>query len=706
MIQKQKEFTIMTDGQLSANQFTLKQENLAHVFNILRNNLYSDKPLACFREYGTNATDANKENGNGHIPIEVTIPTIFDPVLKIRDFGAGLSEQDIFEVYASYGASTKRTSNEYVGTLGMGSKSAFGYADSFTVTSYHGGTKKVYEAYIDETKIGAIAKIHEEPSSEPTGICVTIAVNAKDINQFKQTGINFFTFFEPMPVFHGINIAEDIKAVKDSMNFIYQSDLCMIYRDKTWRSYGTVKVKMGNIVYPVNDLKGLDVEWLSSNDNLIINVNIGDVSFTTSRESLEMSEDTIKTLNDKINQIRLSVVKHYQQEIDKCKTPWEALGFYDNSMDRTVKGLLANSLVWRKQKLSTDFLNKLTWTDYQTRSNQWRNSYSVVKGQTNIAMIVDDGGYPTSQTRARLMSVRDQLLSEKKWTRIVFGKGTKEATLDFLSHKELDGAKVIKLSSVSSNTIKKTKSAKAKEESVFVWNQNSYFPYSNCWDSTSVDSDKVKVYVTIESFKPNEYSFSDLRTIKLNLASLGIEIDIYGAKKNAKLDDTWISLPNFLKEKATEIVSDKEFVTNYINSKVADEIRHNTFMSFVLKGSYKAHMDDVKCPVFKKLNQFTINALSDKFKAQQKIVAYTYTYADLGDLSKEYAKVLEEYKENLNFIAENYPLILDTYTYLVNSVKAKQHVDYVNLVFEANEKLASIKSRPKVAKNGFPVFTV
>jgi DNA topoisomerase VI subunit B len=197
MIQNQEQFSIQSDS-LSSAKFSLKQENLAHVFGILRSNLYSDKILAVIREYSTNAFDAHVAHNKPNLPIELTLPTVIEPTFQVRDFGKGLTEEDVFEIYSSYGASTKRNSNSYVGTLGMGSKAGFAYSPSFTITSYNGGMKKVYEAYIDETNIGTIAKVHEEATYEPTGICVKIDVRSADIRQFRDTAYNFFQYFEPL----------------------------------------------------------------------------------------------------------------------------------------------------------------------------------------------------------------------------------------------------------------------------------------------------------------------------------------------------------------------------------------------------------------------------------------------------------------------------------------------------------------------------
>ena len=73
---------------------------------------------------------------------------------SVRDYGPGLSHDDMFRVFTRYGRSTKRDSNEVVGMLGIGSKSGFAYADTFTVVSRHGGRVRTYVAALDESEIG------------------------------------------------------------------------------------------------------------------------------------------------------------------------------------------------------------------------------------------------------------------------------------------------------------------------------------------------------------------------------------------------------------------------------------------------------------------------------------------------------------------------------------------------------------------------
>lgn len=190
---------VVASAALSSGSFGMDEEDAAHVFGVLRGTLYSSKERALLREYGANGWDEHVEAGCPEVPIKVVLPTEVEPTLVIRDYGRGLSEANIYGVYARYGKSTKRSNPKAVGFLGIGSKSAFAYTDSFTITSFHGGTKSVYVAVIDESNIGRVDKKFEEPCGDETGIEIRIAVDPADIGSFQQEAAEVFRFFRPQP---------------------------------------------------------------------------------------------------------------------------------------------------------------------------------------------------------------------------------------------------------------------------------------------------------------------------------------------------------------------------------------------------------------------------------------------------------------------------------------------------------------------------
>lgn len=116
MIQQEYKNSI-TDmsGGITSTEFTIEAN--ASVYAMLTQNIYNDPILAVMREWSTNACDACLAAG---VPVEydVHLPTLTEPQFFVRDYGTGLAPEDIVGLFSNLGASTKRNSNLYNGTLG------------------------------------------------------------------------------------------------------------------------------------------------------------------------------------------------------------------------------------------------------------------------------------------------------------------------------------------------------------------------------------------------------------------------------------------------------------------------------------------------------------------------------------------------------------------------------------------------------------
>ena len=85
------------------------------MFSILSSKLYTDKIMAPIRELLCNAYDAHIAAGIPDTTLEVHMPSAGKQEFRIRDFGTGLSAEDMLELYTTYGASTKNLSNDFIG---------------------------------------------------------------------------------------------------------------------------------------------------------------------------------------------------------------------------------------------------------------------------------------------------------------------------------------------------------------------------------------------------------------------------------------------------------------------------------------------------------------------------------------------------------------------------------------------------------------
>lgn len=147
--------------------------------------LYSEPHRAVLREYVSNAYDANVE-ANATKPVYVHLPEKDEPWLSVRDYGKGLDYLGIVSVFANFGTSTKRDSDNLIGGFGIGSKSGLAISDTINVTSVCNGL--LNEFVLERTPNGIITRFtHEnEPTTDESGTTITIKLGEKLKNDWDE----------------------------------------------------------------------------------------------------------------------------------------------------------------------------------------------------------------------------------------------------------------------------------------------------------------------------------------------------------------------------------------------------------------------------------------------------------------------------------------------------------------------------------------
>lgn len=165
----------------------------AHIQSILTY-LYRDAAMAVLREYAANAVDSHVRAGVT-APVEVSLPSEWDPSLTVVDHGVGLDEQGIVEVYAPYGTSTKRDADDQVGAFGVGAKAAFGVATQFTVTGVRDGKRVSALFALNKAGVATVEIIGREATDAPNG--VTVVVPVPDAAAMRQAAEKLFAYWKP-----------------------------------------------------------------------------------------------------------------------------------------------------------------------------------------------------------------------------------------------------------------------------------------------------------------------------------------------------------------------------------------------------------------------------------------------------------------------------------------------------------------------------
>lgn len=192
-------------------------DHAAKLFSMLSSHLYTDKELAVLHELGQNAEDAHVLVGKRDTPFDVVFPTDIDSVLRIRDYGPGLSEDNVYRLLTKYGESDKQGSNEFRGGWGIGAKSPASVTDTWRVVSHFDGMMKEYMVFVNGHSIPSMKKIREVVTAE-TGIEVVIPVNRHRISVWKAAAEKAFKLYKVRPNFKNavINLTDNRKHVFES----------------------------------------------------------------------------------------------------------------------------------------------------------------------------------------------------------------------------------------------------------------------------------------------------------------------------------------------------------------------------------------------------------------------------------------------------------------------------------------------------------
>ena len=322
----QNEAVLSNVGQVG--EFRIR--NSAKAFNILSSGLYANKIRAIVRELSTNAYDSHVDAGRATTPFDVHLPTQLEPWFAIRDYGTGLTFDQVTNIYTTYFESTKTNSNDFVGCLGLGSKSPFAYTDNFTVTAIKDGKKGIYTAFLNEHGVPSIAQMIEEPSDEPSGVEVKFAVNDRyDFDKFRHEASTVYSYFPLRPVVSGpanFSVTEVQYGSKDIVPGVHSRR----------NGRGNSNAIMGNIAYPIqvpNAETNLGPLVNLLNCGLDIFFDIGEVDFQASREGLSYIPQTIEAIKAKLTELNGALAGVLAKEAEAIDNLWDRALFLSSKYE-------------------------------------------------------------------------------------------------------------------------------------------------------------------------------------------------------------------------------------------------------------------------------------------------------------------------------------------------------------------------------------
>lgn len=298
------------------------------MFALLSSGVYTHKERAVIRELSCNCLDAHKAAGKVGVPFKVHLPTLFEPFFEVRDYGTGMTHEQVMKLYLDYGNSTKNNSNDYIGAMGIGSKSPFAIAQSFTVSSYVDGTVRKYSIYMEEG-LPQITLLTTNPTDEENGLAVRVAVSDDRRDKFRREAGFVYSYFEEKPE---CNI--EYPDIFENMNLIVQREgVYQAYSNsETYNRRGGLVVNaiMGSIAYPIDltDIFEVPDFMMKSLDMINIHLPIGSVAITASREALQMNDATREKIKEVMELIVESLVEDTIEDVANSPTLYTAAQKY------------------------------------------------------------------------------------------------------------------------------------------------------------------------------------------------------------------------------------------------------------------------------------------------------------------------------------------------------------------------------------------
>jgi hypothetical protein len=392
MLYKTEAVPVHAEGFAETTHFDIPATGKA--FKSLIDNIYSRKIEAPIRELCTNAYDAHLEAEIDE-PFRLKLPTKFDPMFMVRDYGLGMTHQFIMGDFKSLFKSTKDHTNKVVGMKGLGSKSPFAYTDAFILRVFSGSAVRTYSTYIGEDGIPQLAYQGEGPSDERRGVAVQFPVQTKDIDDFYAAAIRVLKGFPVLP--EGLP-----KTVTDGLS---GSSSVPVEVGSFWRAYpkewlgSGAFAKQGCVVYPIDLDKIEDGGWLKTLDlSLVIDFPIGTVQMVDSREFLAYDEVTVANINDACSRIKNDIDEKIKRVMSSAKTLWDIRHLFKNDMFDGLGPLARGSRQYTAITALNTFMKECLPKRKSERATAKQLFYSVVRLKANsdearIAYTRNDDGY-------------------------------------------------------------------------------------------------------------------------------------------------------------------------------------------------------------------------------------------------------------------------------------------------------------------------
>ena len=583
MILPSEKNDVTVNGAQRTETFSIKAS--AKAYSILTENLYSDRIGSVCREIGaSNMFDAHVAAGHPEKPAHIKLPNDLDPTIKFRDYGTGLSDEDMYSLYTTMFASTKESSNDFIGAFGIGRMSFFSVSNSANITSYFNGVKTVYVAFLNDDGIPSLSTFSSHPTDEPNGLEVEIAVKKDEIYYWKQAVNNQLKYFKVKPTISG-----------DSQ-FKWDLEEDYVYEGTNWKMvgkgrYGSIRAVQGQVSYPINTHSmGAAVDKEDSvllallRANLLLTFEIGEININPSRESLSYDDATVKNILDKAKVVLKELPAQIHKRINGLETKWEAILLYrdiTDSLGGSGAELLkeiekSGEINWHGEDVSEnvihldkDLIGKSRSFTKGYQSSKWKKTSYELSNQYsedsdpywNISVYADKTlVYVNGNDKASDARIKQYCVDNSIKTPYILETDSKDDTFEevraALGHP-------VMLRASDMEKVRRVKSTGPKVTTTtlkyfgYGWNKTDRWAHYDTFDTIS-EAEGLYVDLDRVSAVKDGVEIKDFETIRNNIISLGLmekdEFKIYGLTKRQRTQDhNLVNLFDFIQKRIDEL---------------------------------------------------------------------------------------------------------------------------------------------------------
>lgn len=320
--------TLESDGLFNEQEFSISEQDMGLIFELLRSKMYQNPIGSICREVASNSRDANRENGKGDVPIEISIVqpnqlfSIADLSICFSDNGVGISPSRMTNVFLKYAASTKRDTNNFTGGFGLGAKTPFAYTDLFHIITVYDGEKYHYVSFIDPSQKGKISLFSKEKTDESSGTKIVVPIKNNSDKQTFENEVKIATqFWDVKPKLigfqNGYTPVKNIRKLKNAQIVEYASN-----NDNTYIAcIDGISYVLNNSILKLSNLSNYQTKVILNFPNGVLNI-------SSNRETLQYDQPTIDTLTTRLTAVVEEIAEILNAEIQKQPTVLKALGTY------------------------------------------------------------------------------------------------------------------------------------------------------------------------------------------------------------------------------------------------------------------------------------------------------------------------------------------------------------------------------------------